>query len=147
MAFVTALLCLMAFAGSSNGGLVRGAGASHSTRGTFSEASGRKLLLSGKQGADGSYTDKPELDFSTEDVQRSPFQASDFVFDFPMATVSTPFGNLRNENVNNRPALATLPNGSVTQTLVTLEACAINQPHSHPRGTEFSWVTEGESHP
>jgi len=87
--------------------------------------------------------DLSDLDFQTELAQREEFPASDFIFKFPTEDQSTKFGNLRNLFINNDPILATLPNGGVAQNLVTLEACAVNQPHSHPRGTEISFVTEG----
>lgn len=140
----------MSLAGTSNAGLLRGAHQATTTTiphhariakvvpRQFSE--GRRLTDYKPQGGEG----KAELDFATEDVQRSQFKASDFLLDFAKAGASTPFGSVKGENVNTKPALATLPNGGVTQTLVTLEACAINQPHSHPRGTEFSFVTKGE---
>jgi hypothetical protein len=41
-------------------------------------------------------------------------------------------------------AQATLPGDGAAQTLVTLEACSINQPHVHPRATEVAFITEGE---
>lgn len=46
--------------------------------------------------------------------------------------------------VNNNQALATLPGDGVGQNLITLEPCAINQPHVHPRGTEISFITKGK---
>lgn len=45
--------------------------------------------------------------------------------------------------VNNDAVLASLPNGGVSQNLVTLEPCSINQIHVHPRGTEISYLTKG----
>jgi hypothetical protein len=90
--------------------------------------------------------DLSDLDFRTELAERQEFPASDFIFKFPTEDQSTKFGNLRNLFINNDPILATLPHGGVAQNLVTLEACAVNQPHSHPRGTEISFVTEGTSH-
>ena len=86
--------------------------------------------------------DTSDIDFLTELTLREEFPASDFIFKFPTEQ-KTAFGNLRNLFVNNDPILATLPNGGVAQNLVTLGPCAVNQPHSHPRGTEISHVTEG----
>ena len=91
--------------------------------------------------------DLSDLDFIPEQTQRAEFPASDFIFPFTEAETVTPFGNLRNLFINQDPILATLPHGGVAQNLVTLGPCAINQPHSHPRGTEISHVTEGTSPP
>lgn len=84
-----------------------------------------------------------ELDFQTELQQRQQFGNSSFIFSFndPAPTAN---GDLRTLFVNNDEVLATLPNGGVSQNLVTLKACAINQPHNHPRGTEISHVLKGE---
>lgn len=46
--------------------------------------------------------------------------------------------------VNQNQGLATLPGDGVGQNLITLEPCAINQPHVHPRGTEISFITKGK---
>lgn len=87
--------------------------------------------------------DLSDLDFFPELTVREEFPASDFVFKFESVDQQTKFGNLRNLFVNNDPALATLPNDGVGQNLVTVGPCAVNQPHTHPRGTEISHVTEG----
>lgn len=96
------------------------------------------LSISGVLGIDVS----TELDFETELQQRKQFGNSSFIFSFndPAATA---FGDLRTLFINNDEVLATLPNGGVSQNLVTLKACAINQPHNHPRGTEISHVLKG----
>lgn len=153
MAVAAALVCLMALAGASNAGLLRGPSQPATAVPTNQQAriakviprhfsGGRRLTDHYKQ--QGGSGKKAELDFATEDVQRANFQAPDFVLDFPTVGASTPFGNLRVQNVNYKPALATLPHGGVAQALVTLGPCTVNQPHAHPRGTEFSWVTRGE---
>ena len=96
------------------------------------------LSISGVLGIDVS----TELDFQTELQQRQQFGNSSFIFSFndPAPTAN---GDLRTLFVNNDEALATLPNGGVAQNLVTLKACAVNQPHNHPRGTEISHVLKG----
>jgi hypothetical protein len=85
-----------------------------------------------------------ELDFETELQQRAEFSAADFIFNFSNADTSNGNGNLRGLFINNDAALATLPGDGVSQNLVTIEACGINQPHNHPRGTEISHVTKGK---
>lgn len=85
-----------------------------------------------------------ELDFKTELAQRQAFSAADFIFQFTNVDSTTANGNLRGLFVNNDAALATLPGDGVSQNLVTIEACGINQPHNHPRGTEISHVTKGK---
>jgi len=85
-----------------------------------------------------------DLDFLTELQQRENFDADDFVFKFEETTDKTPFGDLRPMFVDFNAALATLPGDGASQNLVTVGPCAINQPHTHPRGTEISHVTEGE---
>lgn len=47
--------------------------------------------------------------------------------------------------VQNNQVLATLPGDGVGQNLINVEACAINQPHVHPRGTEITHITKGKS--
>ena len=42
------------------------------------------------------------------------------------------------------PFLSTLPGDGNGQTLVTLGPCAGNTIHTHPRGSEISFVTYGE---
>ena len=49
--------------------------------------------------------------------------------------------------VQNNQVLATLPGDGVGQNLISVEACAINQPHVHPRGTEITHITKGKSIP
>lgn len=85
-----------------------------------------------------------ELDFKTELAQRQAFSAADFIYQFTNVDSTTANGNLRGLFVNNDAALATLPGDGVSQNLVTIEACGINQPHNHPRGTEISHVTKGK---
>jgi len=77
---------------------------------------------------------RTELDFQLEDVQRAPFQAADFVFDFPAAGASTRFGKPQGRGGEQQSLPGDSPQWGVAQALVTLEACAINQPHSHPAG-------------
>lgn len=88
--------------------------------------------------------DRSDLDFMTELSQRQEFDANDFVFKFKKESDHTKFGNLRPMFVDANPALATLPGDGASQNLVTVGPCAINQPHTHPRGTQISHVTEGE---
>lgn len=47
--------------------------------------------------------------------------------------------------VNNSQALATLGGDGLGQNLITLEPCAIKQPHAHPRGTEVSFITKAST--
>lgn len=96
------------------------------------------LSISGVLGVDLS----TELDFQPELKQRQQFGNSSFIFSFN-DPISTANGDLRTLFVDNDEVLATLPNGGVSQNLVTLKACAINQPHNHPRGTEISHVLKG----
>lgn len=101
------------------------------------------LLVSSAAVAVATKPDLSDLDFFPELTIREEFPPSDFIFKFQNVDTQTKFGNLRNLFVNNDPALATLPGEGVGQNLVTVGPCAINQPHSHPRGTEISHVTEG----
>lgn len=103
------------------------------------------LLVSALAGMSVAQLDMSDLDFIPEPKKREEFPASDFIFKFQKVDVQTKFGNLRNLFVGQDPALADLPGDGVGQNLVTVGPCAINQPHSHPRGTEISHVTEGMS--
>ena len=62
-----------------------------------------------------------------------------FVFDLADSKpiIVTDGGAIRSSNIGNFPALAHL---GVSYNLVNLEPCGINSPHTHPRGTELSFV-------
>jgi oxalate decarboxylase/phosphoglucose isomerase-like protein (cupin superfamily) len=82
-----------------------------------------------------------ELDFMTEQMQRANFE--EFKVSLNEPAVENDAGSLAARFVDTDPVLATLPNDGVGQAFVTLRACAINQPHVHPRGTELAFVTKG----
>lgn len=107
-------------------------------------AAGRPVFRTLAQDGTGTAgTTRTELDFQTEDVARAEFNSSDFLLAFE--GTGNAQGSILGQQVGQRPALATLPGEGVSMTQVTLQACAMNQPHVHPRGTEFALVTEGES--
>jgi quercetin dioxygenase-like cupin family protein len=68
---------------------------------------------------------------------------SDFVLKFEDVETG-PGGIIRPQGIGNTPILGTLPGEGIAQVLVTLGACGINQPHTHPAGTEFIFVVEGK---
>ncbi|KAK9794065.1 hypothetical protein WJX73_003686 [Symbiochloris irregularis] len=72
---------------------------------------------------------------------------SGFVFNFndakPSAADDTPNGNLILNQVATNPFLSTLPGDGNGQTLITLGPCSGNTPHSHPRGSEISFMLYG----
>ena len=57
------------------------------------------------------------------------------------ALLKVPFACLQ---VSQNPFLSTLPGDGNGQTLVTLGPCSGNTVHTHPRGSEISFVTYGE---
>jgi quercetin dioxygenase-like cupin family protein len=52
--------------------------------------------------------------------------------------------SLRSNQVSQNPFLSSLPGDGNGQTLVTLAPCSGNTVHTHPRGSEISFVTYGE---
>ena len=113
----------------------------------------------------------PNLAVESEAQQRRIFPTTDFAYGFHTNDFQTPAGSQSSlvrlccvrlakqpmlrflptldtilmQFVNNNQVLATLPGDGVGQNLITLEPCAINQPHVHPRGTEISHLTKGTS--
>jgi hypothetical protein len=101
-----------------------------------------------------------EKDFQTEDELRKNFQNSDFFFDLNNATIrglnNATIRGLNNATIRgpgatlavslivNNKFLGTLPGDGVGHALVTMEPCSIVQPHTHPRGTESSFITKGD---
>ena len=72
------------------------------------------------------------------------FDNEDFVFTFDEVDGEpTSGGALRPSLISTNLFLGTLPGDGNGQNLVTLEACGVNQPHVHPRGTETSSITNG----
>ncbi|KAK9809020.1 hypothetical protein WJX72_008010 [[Myrmecia] bisecta] len=57
---------------------------------------------------------------------------------------TTPNGNIQQNQVGNNPFLSTLPGDGNGQTLVTMGPCAGNTPHTHPRGSEISFLLYGQ---
>jgi hypothetical protein len=55
----------------------------------------------------------------------------------------TPNGNIRQDQAGNNPFLSTLPGTGNGQTIVTMGPCAGNTPHTHPRGSEVSFLLYG----
>lgn len=85
----------------------------------------------------------PETSYQPELVARNQFPVEDFTFDFLNVDSETPNGRASALNVATNPLLGTLPGHGIGQNLISLGPCAINQPHVHPRGTEFTWITQG----
>jgi quercetin dioxygenase-like cupin family protein len=83
-----------------------------------------------------------DLDLHSEQQARMDFDLSDFVFKFEDEETG-PGGSIRGQTITNTPILGTLPGEGIAQTRVTLEACGINQPHTHPAGTEFFYILSG----
>jgi len=78
--------------------------------------------------------------------QRNESMYDGFVYKFSdNATKSdvTPNGFLQPNQVNTNPFLSTLPGDGNGQALVTLGPCAGNTPHTHPRGSEISFLLYG----
>jgi quercetin dioxygenase-like cupin family protein len=87
---------------------------------------------------------EPEL---LEADQRIQSNFTGFVFNFANATKTdggTPNGSLKSSQVQSNPFLTTLPGRGNGQTLVTMGPCAGNTPHTHPRGSEISFMVSGE---
>jgi quercetin dioxygenase-like cupin family protein len=84
-----------------------------------------------------------DLDFKSELQARMDFDLSDFVFKFENEDTG-PGGSIRGQTITNTPILGTLPGEGIAQTRVTLGPCGINQPHTHPAGTEFFYVVSGK---
>jgi oxalate decarboxylase/phosphoglucose isomerase-like protein (cupin superfamily) len=85
---------------------------------------------------------EPEL---TEPQQRRQSNYTGFVYNFPRSTPAeiTPNGNLRQNQAPQNPFLTTLPGPGFGQTIVTMGPCAGNTPHTHPRGSEISFLLYG----
>ncbi|KAK9823393.1 hypothetical protein WJX72_002454 [[Myrmecia] bisecta] len=68
------------------------------------------------------------------------------IFDFKTAKASdvTPNGMIQQNQASSNPFLSTLPGDGNGQTLVTMGPCAGNTPHTHPRGSEISFLLYGE---
>jgi quercetin dioxygenase-like cupin family protein len=96
--------------------------------GTLQDHDGHKLL---------------DLDFHSEQQARMDFDLSDFVFKFEDEETG-PGGSIRGQTITNTPILGTLPGKGIAQTRVILEACGINQPHTHPAGAEFLYIVSGK---
>jgi len=82
-----------------------------------------------------------------EPNQRKAVNYTGFVFDFSKAKKTdggTPNSSLRSNQVSQNPFQSTLPGAGNGQTLVTLGPCSGNTVHTHPRGSEISFVTYGE---
>jgi quercetin dioxygenase-like cupin family protein len=84
----------------------------------------------------------------SEIAQRKDVNYTGFVFDFRTAKKTDMGGgngsNLKSNQVGQNPFLSTLPGDGNGQTLVTLAPCSGNTVHTHPRGSEISFVTYGE---
>jgi quercetin dioxygenase-like cupin family protein len=80
--------------------------------------------------------------------QRHALNYTGFVFDFKTAKKTDGGGgngsNLKSNQVAQNPFLSSLPGDGNGQTLVTLAPCSGNTVHTHPRGSEISFVTYGE---
>ncbi|KAK9804999.1 hypothetical protein WJX73_010155 [Symbiochloris irregularis] len=81
----------------------------------------------------------------TEPAARRMDNFTGFVFDFNNATAQdrTPNGMLQQNQVAQNPFLSTLPGDGNGQTIVTMGPCAGNTPHTHPRGSEISFMLYG----
>lgn len=82
----------------------------------------------------------------TEAAQRAEDNYTGFVFDFKKvapADGGTPLSTIRSNQANN-PFLSTLPGRGNGQTLVTMGPCSGNSAHTHPRGSEISYLTYGQ---
>jgi quercetin dioxygenase-like cupin family protein len=79
--------------------------------------------------------------------QRRAVNYTGFVFDFKTAKKTdggTPNASLRSNQVSQNPFQSTLPGDGNGQTLVTMGPCSGNTVHTHPRGSEISFVTYGQ---
>lgn len=83
----------------------------------------------------------------SEPVARNQSDYEGFVYKLDTnapASEETPNGSIRPNQVTTNPFLSTLPGDGNGQTLVTLGPCASNTPHTHPRGSEISYLLYGE---
>lgn len=81
-----------------------------------------------------------------EAAQRHQLNYTGFVFDFRTARATdggTPNAHLKSNQVAQNPFQSTLPGDGNGQTLVTMGPCSGNTVHTHPRGSEISFVTYG----
>ncbi|XXQ37876.1 Cupin type-1 domain-containing protein [Plasmodiophora brassicae] len=69
-----------------------------------------------------------------------------FFYDFsrPVKITQGPGGSLRTCGIEELPTLAGM---GIAVSLVDLKACAINNPHIHPRATEFSFISKAPTSP
>lgn len=82
------------------------------------------------------------LPFSTAASRRARFDSEDFVFDLDgsNATSTGAGGEVRPLTVSQLPSLS---KEGISLTLVSLDPCGINLPHSHPRATEVIYLIKG----
>jgi quercetin dioxygenase-like cupin family protein len=87
-------------------------------------------------------TYQPQL---TEPQMRRQSNYTGFVYSLPAShpTDLTPNSNIRQNQAPQNPFLTSLPNGGSGQTVVTMGPCAGNTPHTHPRGSEISFMLYG----
>jgi quercetin dioxygenase-like cupin family protein len=82
----------------------------------------------------------------SEQQQRMDVNYTGFLYNFRTGVAAgggTPNGSLKPNMVFDNPFLSTLPGTGNAQALVTFGPCAGNTIHSHPRGSEISFVTYG----
>jgi oxalate decarboxylase/phosphoglucose isomerase-like protein (cupin superfamily) len=87
-------------------------------------------------------TYQPQL---SEPQMRRQSNYTGFVYSLPNSkpTDLTPNSNIRQNQAPQNPFLTSLPNGGNGQTVVTMGPCAGNTPHTHPRGSEISFMLYG----
>ncbi|KAK9811073.1 hypothetical protein WJX73_000154 [Symbiochloris irregularis] len=83
--------------------------------------------------------------FPNEASTRIADNYTGFVFDYDKGTplTVTPNGMLIPNQVSQNPYLSTLPDGGNGQAILRLGPCAGNTPHTHPRGSEISFMLYG----
>eukprot|EP00904_Undaria_pinnatifida_P006369 jgi/Undpi1/2862/HiC_scaffold_14.g06239.m1 len=106
-------------------------------------AAGLANLPGGVQASYSAVTAKVRADFLFE--QRiAEFDVEDFAFSLggPKPDAIVDGRQIRVGNLNQLPSLA---GQGISMVLVNLDACAINLPHVHPRGTEMIYTIEGNN--
>lgn len=81
----------------------------------------------------------------TENERLSKFQPSDFVLDLKRNQQFQQLGNGGSLSPMNAKSLPPLFGHHIALNLISLEPCAMNRPHLHPRATEAIYAIRGEN--